>query len=74
MNGNRILLCCILLAATASPVGCASEGGSDVETKRGETMGEVRDPVVAGAFYPGSGDALAKAVDQYMDGAEPVEL
>ena len=65
----------ILFAALASSTGCASEGGeSDVETKRGEAMGEVRSPVVAGAFYPGAARTLAADVDGYLQAAGVADL
>ena len=35
---------------------------------------EVREPVVAGTFYPGSESELAAEVDGYLDAAQPTEL
>lgn len=69
------MLCLAVLVLAASPAGCASEGGgSDVDKRRGEAAGEVRSPVVAGAFYPGDPAALSDAVDGYLDAAGETRL
>jgi AmmeMemoRadiSam system protein B/AmmeMemoRadiSam system protein A len=75
MNRARFTLLSVLFAALASSTGCASEGGgSDVETSGRLAKGEVRGPVVAGAFYPGGAAALADDVDRYMEAAGAAKL
>lgn len=66
--------CVLLLIATllVSSQGCAVEGGDEqVSTGESGASGEVRSPVVAGAFYPGDPDVLARDVDQYLEAATP---
>ncbi len=45
-----------------------------MSTNRSENGGEVRSPVVAGAFYPGDPSVLARDVDRFLDQAEPPEV
>jgi len=45
-----------------------------VSTNSGAAGGEVRSPVVAGAFYPSDPSALARDVDRFLDQAELPEV
>lgn len=59
----------LMLAAIGLPA-CAAEGGDeDVNTPRTQGGSAVRRPAVAGAFYPGTAEALAQAVDGYLSAA-----
>ena len=63
------LLFVAVLAAGA--VGCSAEGGGEqVGRESGRELREVRDPVVAGTFYPGDPATLAATVDGYLEEAD----
>jgi len=65
----------VLLALLLCATGCGAEGGDgNVKAERQETVGEVRHPVVAGAFYPGDPQSLADDVDGFLDAAGTQEL
>ncbi len=64
-----------LLALLLSAAGCGAEGGDgNVNAERQDSTGEVRRPVVAGAFYPGDSQLLADDVDGFLDAAGTPEL
>ena len=68
MKSPRVLLVSILLALLVSGVGCADEGGeADVNATGEDHAGEIREAVVAGAFYPGDPGVLAADIDRYLD-------
>lgn len=51
--------------------GCGAQGGDEqVNGETVETGPGVRNPVVAGMFYPGSPETLTQDVDAYLDAAE----
>jgi len=65
----------VLLALHLCAVGCGAEGGDgNVNAERQDPTGEVRRPVVAGAFYPGDPRLLAADVDGFLDAAGTREL
>ncbi|MBD3368417.1 MAG: AmmeMemoRadiSam system protein B [Candidatus Eisenbacteria bacterium] len=68
---HRALSCaaaCLLLLVPLA--GCHAEGGDAEVNGNGSEQGLVRQPVVAGAFYPGGPDELARAVDRFMESAD----
>jgi AmmeMemoRadiSam system protein B len=70
MKSPRVSLVSILLGLLVSGVGCADEGGeTNVNATGSNRSGEIREPVVAGAFYPGDPGVLAADVDRYMESA-----
>jgi AmmeMemoRadiSam system protein B/AmmeMemoRadiSam system protein A len=59
----------IVVAFLTCSKGTESQEGGNAEM--GSSM-EVREPAVAGAFYPGTEQALREEVSKLLDGAEPV--
>jgi AmmeMemoRadiSam system protein B/AmmeMemoRadiSam system protein A len=69
----RFLWLLVVLLLSAS--GCAGEGGDGtVKDGKEKAAGDVRRPAVAGQFYPGSPDSLARDVDRYLAAARVPEL
>lgn len=63
----RFLWLLVVLLLSAS--GCAGEGGDGTVKGGKENTGDVRRPAVAGQFYPGAPDSLARDVDRYLAAA-----
>jgi hypothetical protein len=60
----------LLAVLLVSASGCAGEGGDGtVKGGKERAAGDVRRPAVAGQFYPGNPDTLARDVDRYLAAA-----
>jgi len=72
----RTAAACALLVALAAPAQAAAAGkvsGEGGKTDMG-TSESVRQPAVAGAFYPGTAAELRKVVSDMLAAVEPVDL
>jgi AmmeMemoRadiSam system protein B/AmmeMemoRadiSam system protein A len=64
-----------LVALVLCASGCSGEGGDGtVRSGTERPAGEVRPPAVAGQFYPGNPDSLARDVDRFIAAAGAVEV
>ncbi len=76
MSGLRTSLALALAVVLLCSPACAREKEDEqLTTNRGDTMsGEIRRPVVAGAFYPSDPATLAGDVDRYLAAASVAEI
>ena len=69
-NRSRTVFALLGAVFLLSAPGCAGEGGGEtVKGSKDVPTGPVRKAAVAGQFYPGSRDSLARDVDRYLAAA-----
>ena len=65
----------VAFALVVSPlVDCVAEGGDGEVSEQTDPRNLVREPVVAGTFYPGESEELASTVDLLLDAAGPQDV
>ena len=81
MNGKLLSIGVAAAVITAAIVGCEKEsknGGGRTETGPPATTSpkteKIREPAVAGKFYPGDKEALTKAIDTYLATAKDHQI